>query len=245
MREAGYNRRRVGDGPAPMTLSGTVNKTALLFALTAAAAAATWAQLLTSGPAAIPGVIASTRAAGMVAFGAALASMFKPLWSNWTGPLYAVCKGVAVAGVTVYAEAMAPGVALNALLLTLATTASLLFSLRSGFIKITDQFADSVRAVSGGFFLVMAVTFLLSLVGVRLPPLMASGPVAVVVGLVSAGLAAANLLLDFDFARSAARAGVPARLEWYFAQSTLFTIVWMYMSVLRLLMVLGGVARDD
>lgn len=65
------------------------------------------------------------------------------------------------------------------------------------------------------------------------------------IGLVSAGLAAANLLMDFDFARQAARSrGVPQQLEWYFAQSTLFSLVWMYTSVLRVLMLLGGV-RDE
>lgn len=161
------------------------------------------------------------------------------------GPVYALAKGVALAGVSAYAELLAPGVALNAALLTLSTAGSLLFALRTGLIRVTDQFSDAVRAVTGGFFLTMMATFLLQLVGVRLPGLFASGPVAVGVGLVSAGLAAANLLLDFDFARQAARSkSVPKKLEWYFAQSTLFTLVWMYMSALRLLMLLSG-ARDE
>lgn len=69
---------------APMTLSGTVNKTAALLALTAASAAGTWLQLLTGGPGAFAAVIAATQAAGVVAMVAAIASMFKPLWSPVT-----------------------------------------------------------------------------------------------------------------------------------------------------------------
>jgi uncharacterized YccA/Bax inhibitor family protein len=94
---------------APMTLGGTVNKTACLLALTAAAMAATWAQLLTGGAAAFPAVMAASKVGGVVAMVAAIASMFKPLWSNVTGPVYAVAKGVALGGIAAFAEMMAPG----------------------------------------------------------------------------------------------------------------------------------------
>jgi len=71
------------------------------------------------------------------------------------------------------------------------------------------------------------------------------GPIAIIVSLVSAGLAAANLLLDFDFIRQASRSkSVPKNLEWYFSQSTLFTLVWMYVSTLQLLMQLAGLSNE-
>jgi len=74
---------RYGDS-APMTVNGTVNKTACLLVLTAASAAVTWGQLLAGGPAAFPAVMGATKIAGVVALAAAVASMFKPLWSNVT-----------------------------------------------------------------------------------------------------------------------------------------------------------------
>jgi uncharacterized YccA/Bax inhibitor family protein len=73
-----------GKPEGPLTVSGTVNKTGLLLALTVASAAATWAQLLAGGAAAFPAVMAATKVAGVVAMVAALASMFKPLWSSFT-----------------------------------------------------------------------------------------------------------------------------------------------------------------
>ena len=63
--------------------------------------------------------------------------------------------------------------------------------------------------VTGGFMITMLVTWLLSMVGVHIPGLMSGGPVGIVVGLFSAGLAAANLLLDFDMIRQVARSKMP------------------------------------
>jgi uncharacterized YccA/Bax inhibitor family protein len=42
-----------------------------------------------------------------------------------------------------------------------------------------------------------------------------------------------------------ARARVPKDLEWYAAQSTLFTLVWMFVSILQLLLSLAGLRGDD
>ena len=44
----------------------------------------------------------------------------------------------------------------------------------------------------------MLMTWLLRMCGVQLPSLMAAGPIGIGVGLLAAGLASANLLLDFD-----------------------------------------------
>ena len=79
-----------------------------------------------------------------------------------------------------------------------------------------------------------------SLAGVHVPGIMSGGPVGIAVGLVSAGLAAANLLLDFDMIRSVARQRMPKWFEFYSAFSLLVTLVWMWSSILRLLGLMGG-----
>lgn len=101
-----------------------------------------------------------------------------------------------------------------------------------------------VMMVTGGYFLTIMVTWLLSMVGVRLPGLFSSGPLGMGLGLMSAALAAANLLLDFDMIKSAARARMPKWFEWYSGFSLLLTLVWMYTEVLRLLQMFAG-GRDD
>jgi uncharacterized YccA/Bax inhibitor family protein len=48
-------------------------------------------------------------------------------------------------------------------------------------------------------------------------------------------IASLNLVLDFDFIESAARAGVPKYMEWYGAFGLLVTLVWLYFEILQLL----------
>jgi uncharacterized YccA/Bax inhibitor family protein len=49
------------------------------------------------------------------------------------------------------------------------------------------------------------------------------------------GIAAMNLILDFDMIERGAEAGAPKYMEWYGAFGLLVTIVWLYLEILRLL----------
>ena len=61
--------------------------------------------------------------------------------------------------------------------------------------------------------------------------------------LVVVGLAALNLVLDFDFIENGARVGAPKYMEWYAAFGLLVTLVWLYLEILRLLAKLQGRGR--
>jgi uncharacterized YccA/Bax inhibitor family protein len=56
------------------------------------------------------------------------------------------------------------------------------------------------------------------------------------------GVAALNLILDFDFIESGAAQGAPRYMEWYSAFALLVTLVWLYMEILRLL---ANTRRND
>lgn len=64
------------------------------------------------------------------------------------------------------------------------------------------------------------------------------------ISLVACGLAAANLLLDFDMIRQTARQRMPKWFEWYSGFSLMVTLVWFYTEALRLLSMFAG-RRDD
>jgi len=49
------------------------------------------------------------------------------------------------------------------------------------------------------------------------------------------GIAALNLILDFDMIKKGAEAGAPKYMEWYGAFGLMVTIVWLYIEILRLL----------
>lgn len=237
--EALYETGRSGP---PMTVDGAVQKTGLLLIVALASAAATWMQVF-AGNASL--VFSAAKAAGIVALVSSLVTMLKPQWAMGTGLVFSAAQGVAMGGFSVMLEMMYPGLVMNAMMLTFGTAASLLFAYQTRIIRVTDKFRDGVIMVSGAYLVTMLLTWLLRMVGVQLPSLMAAGPIGIGVGLLAAGLASANLLLDFDMIKSASRAGVPKWFEWYGAFSLMLTLVWMYTEVVRLLMMFAGVRRDD
>ena len=49
------------------------------------------------------------------------------------------------------------------------------------------------------------------------------------------GIAALNLVLDFDLIEQGARYNAPKYMEWYSAFALMITLVWLYLEMLRLL----------
>lgn len=236
-----------GDGSSLSTSNDVLQKTALLMAMMAASAAYTWQQIFTGAVAGgLPAVLGASQGAGIVALVAALASMFKPNWAPYTAPIYALAKGVAIAGMTAVMELRFPGVPMQAALLTTTTAAAMLAAVRFRWIDVTDRFASAVRGVTGGYFLGMLAVAALGMFGVKFPALFAGGPIAIGISLVASGLAASNLLLDFaQIERLGRGRGVPSYMTWYFAQSLMLTLVWMYIELLKLLSLLAGGGRDE
>jgi len=54
------------------------------------------------------------------------------------------------------------------------------------------------------------------------------------------GIAALNLILDFDMIERLAKQGAPKVMEWYGAFGLTVTLVWLYLEILRLLALLAG-----
>ena len=53
--------------------------------------------------------------------------------------------------------------------------------------------------------------------------------------MVIVGVAAFNLLLDFDAIEQGIRSRAPKYMEWYCGLALLITLVWLYLELLRLL----------
>lgn len=58
------------------------------------------------------GTLGAAKACGVVGMLAVVASMFKPTWAPFTAPTYALCKGVAMAGMSAVLEMSYPGTVL-------------------------------------------------------------------------------------------------------------------------------------
>lgn len=208
-----------------MTVSGTINKTGMLFLILMIGATISWyqpSQLLIWG-----GAIGG--------FVLAIATVFKKEWAPFTAPLYAGLEGLFLGGISVMFEAAYSGIVYNAILLTLGVFAAMLFAYRTGWIEVTKQFRTGVVAATGGIFLVYLASFILGFFGINISLIHGSGLMGIGFSLIIVGVAALNLVLDFDLIEKGAQANAPKYFEWYTSFALMITLVWLYIEILRLL----------
>jgi uncharacterized YccA/Bax inhibitor family protein len=217
---------RVVSGEA-MTVQGTVNKTAILLALTTGTAAYTW-----HSPAALGGLWMLGALGGFIM---AMVTVFKKEWSAVTAPIYAVLQGLFIGGISSLFEQKYPGIVIQAVMLTFGTLAALLSAYSAGLIRVSTGFRRGLFAATGGIALLYLVSLGLSFFNIQIPFIFGAGPVGIIFSLVVVVIAALNLVIDFDFIENGAQQGVPKYFEWYGAFSLMVTLIWLYMEILRLL----------
>ena len=217
-------------GVEPMTLQGTVNKTALLLICVLATAAWTWSRANAGEQIGLPVLIGA-----IGGFVVALVTVFKKEWSPVTAPIYALLEGLVIGGLSAMLEARFPGIAMQAAGLTLGTLLCLLLAYSSGIIRASENFKLGVVAATGGVALVYLVSMILGFFGNTIPYIHGNGAIGIGFSLVVVGIAAMNLVLDFDFIESGTQRGAPKYMEWYGAFGLMVTLIWLYIEMLRLL----------
>ena len=216
-------------GEEVMTISGTVQKTVGLLLIVIVTASWTWSLGASDSTAALVFV------SGLAGFVVAMATVLKPTCARFTAPLYAVLEGFVLGGIALEFELSYPGIAGNAVFLTFGTLGAFLLAYHSRLIQPTENLKLGVTAATGG----IAILYLLSLVtgwfGITLPLIHTSGTFGILFSAFVVGVAAYNLVLDFDFIEEGEKRRAPKYLEWYGAFGLLVTLVWLYLEVLRLL----------
>ena len=226
-----------------MTVSGTAIKTFVLLGLLMASAAWSYEEA-DRGDLGMGLLIGSAIGGSLLA----LITIFKPTVAGWTSPVYSVLEGIFLGAISQQVDARYPagsGIAIQAVALTGATTFAMLFLYGTRIIQVTNQLVTMVTAATGAIALVYLVTMLARIFGFDIPYIHGSGPIGIGFSVVVVGLAAFNLLLDFDFIERGSAAGLPKSMEWYGAFGLMVTLVWLYLEILRLLRKLNGNERRD
>jgi uncharacterized YccA/Bax inhibitor family protein len=220
----------VAAGSEPMTIEGTVNRTAFLLLLLVATATWTWSQTAAGVP--VGGYLLGGILGGFVM---ALVTIFKPVWAPVTAPIYALLEGLALGAISAYFQARFPGIVIQAVALTFGVLFALLLAYRSGLIPVTENFRLGIVAATGGIAIFYLVAIGLSFFGIRIPFLHEGSWLGIAFSLFVVVIAALNLVLDFDFIEKGAEQGAPKVTEWYAAFGLIVTLVWLYLEILRLL----------
>lgn len=232
-----------------MTMNGTVSKSLMLVGILGLAASFSWAMTTRGGVfdagVAMPWILGGA-IGGLVL---ALITIFKPVASPFTAPLYALFEGLFLGAVSAMYEAMygagattasgaaSPfsGIVVQAAGLTICVLGVMLVLYMTRIIRVTAKLRAGIIAATGAVFVFYMVSIVLSLFGVSTPFLHSPSPLSIGISLVIVGIAAFNLLLDFDLIERGVQRRAPKYMEWYAGFALLVTLVWLYLEILRLL----------
>ena len=220
-----------------MTVKGTATKSLVLILMILAGAMYTWKIAYEAiNPASLQPWMWGGVIGGFVV---AMIISFKPIWAQYLAPIYAVLEGLFLGAISaVFSQAFAataPGIVMNATLLTILTAVVMLIIYRTNLIKVDGKFAKIMTIAIGAIALYYIVSMVLSLFGVNLTMLHNSGPLSIGISLVIIGVAAFSLLMDYEFIVRASESGAPKYMEWYGAFGLMVTLIWLYIEILRLL----------
>jgi uncharacterized YccA/Bax inhibitor family protein len=217
-----------------MTVRGTINKFGVMFLMVLGAASFTW-SLFYKGVDVMPWMMGSM----IGGFVLALVIIFKKTWAPYLALGYALLEGLFLGAISAYFDyafrETAPGIIMQAVLLTFGTAGAMyaLYALR--IIRATNTFKKVIMTATAGIAIFYLISFVLRMFGVEMPYLHSNGMIGIGISLFIVAIAALNLILDFDMIEQGAAHGAPKYYEWYSAFGLLVTIVWLYLEMLRLL----------
>lgn len=234
LRETIFARSASYETTEVMTYRGTMNKTLLMLLLVILGASYTWRLFFESlQPESVTTWMAIGGIGGLIT---ALITIFVPKASPYTAPIYALTQGLFLGGISaILASQFGTGIIIQAVGLTFSTFFLMLMAFRSGAIRVTGRFRRTIMAATGAIALTYFFSFILGLFGINIGFIHNNGTIGIIFSLVVVGVAAFNLILDFDFIERASAMGAPKQYEWYGAFGLMVTLIWLYIEFLKLL----------
>ena len=237
-----FQKESVASQSSTMTVKGTAMKSLVLVLMVLAGASYTWKVFY---EAINPATVSPWMWGGAIGgFITAIIISFKPQLAQYLAPVYAVLQGLFLGAISATFNAAfaqsAPGIVMNATLLTIVTAIVMLLVYRMNIIKVDGKFAKIMVIAVGAIAFYYVISLVLTMFGVNLTMLHNSSPLSIGISIVIVIVAAFSLLLDFNFIEKASAAGAPKYMEWYGAFGLMVTLIWLYLEILMLLAKFAG-----
>lgn len=216
-----------------MTYRDALNKTAILLGATFATGIAT--IVLTPMSMWIP----LAMGASLIAFVVGMVIAFKAEVSQGIAIAYAALEGVALGAITGFADLYLPGIAFQAILATAVIVAVCVGLHYSGAVRTTSKGMRYALIVALGgivFSFVNMFVMMFSKQNLRMTSV-AGIPLGVILGILMLFVAAYFLINDFEKVQYAVENQAPKSFAWTCAIGIVMTILWIYVEVLRILMI--------
>lgn len=230
-RQALEGNERILSGE-PMTINGAVNKTFILFVcllLTSVYEFMLYAQGFSDKAATLMmgGFVGS-----IISF---IVIMFARKTLKFMAPIYALCEGLVLGGLSVMFEAKYPGIVIQAVGSTFMAFFVMLALYKAGIIKCTEKFRSVLMISMLSILGIYLVQIIGSFFHMSVPGLFGSGLVGIGFSAVVCVIAALNFIIDFKTIEDGAETMADKSFEWYCAFGLMVTFVWLYIEILNLL----------
>lgn len=214
----------------PMTINGTIQVTGFLTLLLIVSAGFSWSRFS----------LGYLDMANMLTFGGLIVGFIMAMIIIFTKnkvlvPIYAVCEGLFLGGISATMNASYPGIVIQAVAGTFAALISMLILYRANLIRCTDKFRSVIFISTASIAVIYLVDFIGSFFGYNVPIINTSSDLGILFSLVVVAIAALNLIIDFEFIERGAQNFLPKDYEWYGAFGLMVTMIWLYIEILKLL----------
>lgn len=219
------------------TYKGIATKTLLYLALVVVGALGGLFLIANYPTVGIPIFIASF----FVAFISGIVALMIPKATKIAGSLYCLFQGVFVGVISLTFAAETNGIVPAALLgvITVFLIVTTLYVTR--IVKVTSKFMNMLFVFAISFSITMVVLYLFSIfAGFQF----SLGIMALISG-ISVFLATMYLFMDLEQIRMVVESGYPKEYEWHSAFALSYTLVWLYVELLRLIYLLTRIFGRD
>ncbi len=236
------------DSIGVMTVRGTMNKFGFLMLMMMGSAMYIWSIFK---PETRETAMALMFGGAIAGFILAIVMMVKPNWASYIAPAYAILEGLFVGGISAYYNevfakklgydaASSSGsqsyIVIQAVGLTMGVALAMFLLYNFRIISVTNRLRSIIMSATFGIAIFYAVMWVFRLITHSDKFGSFDGSIlSIGISLFVVGIAAFNLLLDFDSIERGAEMGAPKYMEWYSAFGLLVTLVWLYLEILRLL----------
>jgi len=213
------------------TYLGVSVKTGLLLLVTILSGVGAWWLLNNNINAAVTILAVS----GITAFISVMIASFFPRVAMPFSILYSAAQGFSLGLITIIADMAYPGIGITAVLITVVIFGVMLALYSSRTIRATSRFR---KIMYTGLISIL----IFSILSMFISPIQAlftnNFGLAVGLSLLLILFGAFMLILNFDQAEMIVSHGAPKNYEWSVALGLMVTIIWIYVEVLRLLLIL-------
>lgn len=182
-------------------------------------------------------------AVAAVGFICELVGVFVPRTIPVTGTVYSAGQGYLISFLVFKVLAGNEYIGLEALLLTVVVVAAMCWLYSSGIVKVDQKFRSVLLALvlgSVGFSLISFIGSLIPATREYVQMMLQNSWLTMIIDVIGLVIAALFLISDFNMVDTCVREGYPKKYEWVAAFGLVFTVLWIYLKILDLLMELNG-----